>query len=176
MFGPQGVYLLQRGSKFFSTSLKYLDPGVQILRSIWTGGNLFGGVHFFRNRSTSEALALCVSTDNTRIPVMVLFGCMESTVDRYDIRVFHLGLLPQVSGQQLHVHYTIAIKPCDPSTKSGDYTCLSQKLIPESVRQIKNRVPYRHVKRVVVQVVPFERLLLDLRTFRKYLSRLFVCP
>jgi len=55
-----GVYLLQRGSKYFSTSLKYLDPGVQILRSIWTG-EPFGGGPFFswQPHEFREALSGC---------------------------------------------------------------------------------------------------------------------
>ena len=42
-----GVHLLQGGSRYFIQTLKYLDQGVQILRSIWTGGNDLGGSIFF---------------------------------------------------------------------------------------------------------------------------------
>ena len=45
---PMGVHSFQRGSKYFGTNLKYLDQGIQLLQSSWTGGGgtISGGPFF----------------------------------------------------------------------------------------------------------------------------------
>ena len=54
---PMGGHSFQRGSKYFGTNLKYLDRGIQLLQSVGPGGggNYFGGVHFFRDRTSQNA-------------------------------------------------------------------------------------------------------------------------
>ena len=89
------------------------------------------------DRSISEAPALCVSMLHVidSVVVLLVFGCMESTVGRYVICwVFHIGLIQQVSTLCLsnEVMWPIYME-------SRDSTCLPHKLSPESVHQIKNR-------------------------------------
>ena len=58
--GPQGGSFISEGVQYFNTTVKKLDRGVQILRSSWTGGELFQEVRFFRDRS------ICTSGSNLK--------------------------------------------------------------------------------------------------------------